>query len=257
MLPAAPDTGDKAVGALRPGTTMLSQSLWSCTLHQASTCTSIICWDTHGSQYNLDGWLLSTQRRAQQRSPGLNFADVWSCPTGEELLVLSEKRCSALKLLQPHQHVNYIHTMYRHAVSAMSKHSTKLQAPGCTATKHVVNCLPAKESAVKNGANTAHQQLVLHWDACKIDSLINWPDGNLSPHGWQKVLLKLVTHLLYTMLRQLYQYQQDAAVPSVAKKLEQPWAVALGPRSATSNSKVSPSTDRPQQLSSRQRKAPH
>ncbi len=35
MLSAASVTGDKAVGALKPGTTMLSQSLWSWTLQNS------------------------------------------------------------------------------------------------------------------------------------------------------------------------------------------------------------------------------
>ena len=64
---------------------------------------------------------------------------------------------------------------------------------------HMPKCLPAEEGTIKQGANAAHEQLMLHGHPRKIDSLIDRPDGNLSSHGRQKVLLKLVAHLLCTM----------------------------------------------------------
>lgn len=61
---------------------------------------------------------------------------------------------------------------------------------------------PAQEGAVKECSNTAHEQLVLNRDTSKIDSLIGRPDGHLSSHGGQEVLLKLMTHLLYASATQ-------------------------------------------------------
>ena len=40
---------------------------------------------------------------------------------------------------------------------------------------------------------------MLHRHSCKVDSLVSRPDGNLSSHGRQKVLLKLVADVLCMM----------------------------------------------------------
>ena len=65
-------------------------------------------------------------------------------------------------------------------------------------------CSPAEEGTVKQGANAAHEQLVLHWHSCKVYSLISRPDGDLSSHSWQKVLLKLVAHFLCRYRHELF-----------------------------------------------------
>ncbi len=61
---------------------------------------------------------------------------------------------------------------------------------------------PAQEGAIKECSNTAHEQLVLNRDTSKIDSLVGRPDGHFSSHGGQEVLLKLMTHLLYSSATQ-------------------------------------------------------
>ena len=55
---------------------------------------------------------------------------------------------------------------------------------------------PAEERAVKQGANAAHQQLMLHRHSGKVDSLVSRPYGNFGPHGGQKILVQLLLHLL-------------------------------------------------------------
>lgn len=60
----------------------------------------------------------------------------------------------------------------------------------------IADYAPAEERAVKQGANAAHQQLMLHRHSSKVDSLVSGPYGNFGPHGGQEVLLQLLLHLL-------------------------------------------------------------
>lgn len=54
---------------------------------------------------------------------------------------------------------------------------------------------------------------MLDRDTTKVDSLVGGPDGHLSPHGWQEVLLQLVAYLLQAVQVQAsgLQYASTAA----------------------------------------------
>ena len=62
-------------------------------------------------------------------------------------------------------------------------------------------CQSGHLGQVSNTALSSHEQLVLHWDTGKVDSLVCWPDDHLSTHGGQEVLLKLLTYFLRAATR--------------------------------------------------------
>ena len=84
------------------------------------------------------------------------------------------------------------------------KKSLSSSRDACPAHQHIPGYLPAEEGTVKQSANTAHEQLMLHRHPCKVDRLVSRPNGNLSSHGRQKVLLKLVTDVLCTTYSSIF-----------------------------------------------------
>lgn len=91
------------------------------------------------------------------------------------------------------------HQTHKQTISNRKKRPTLPAEMHAMRINHMLNCLPAEEGTVKQSANAAHEQLVLHRHSRKVDSLVSRPDGNLSCHGRQKVLLKLVADVLCTM----------------------------------------------------------